>query len=52
MLMPETLVVVFTPNLQSLDGVVDLVRDAAHYRGQSDDLRPLLVYPLPSRIEG
>lgn len=51
MLMPEALVVVFTPNAQSLDGVVDLVRDAGRYRAESDDLRPLVVYPLPSRIE-
>ena len=51
MLMPERLVVVFTPNRQSLTGVLDLVRRAAQYRRQSDDLRPLLVFPLPSRIE-
>lgn len=51
MLMPEQLVVVFTPNRQSLTGVLDLVRRATTYRRQSDDLRPLLVFPLPSRIE-
>lgn len=51
MLMPEILVTVFTPNLQSLTGVVDLIREAGRYRAQSDDLRPLVVYPLPSRIE-
>jgi formylglycine-generating enzyme required for sulfatase activity len=51
MLMPEVLVAVFTPNRQSLLGLVDLVREAALYRAASDDLRPLLVYPLPSRIE-
>ena len=51
MLMPEILVAVFTPNRQSLIGVVDLVKEAARYRMQSDDLRPLVVYPLPSRIE-
>lgn len=50
-LMPEKLVVVFTPNRQSLTGVVDLVRRATHLRRESDDLRPLLVFPLPSRIE-
>lgn len=50
-LLPEILVVVFTPNLQSLDGVENLVRRATSYRQRSDDLRPLLVYPLPSRIE-
>jgi hypothetical protein len=51
MLLPEVLVTVFTPNRQSLFGVIDLVREAARYRAASDDLRPLLVYPLPSRIE-
>jgi formylglycine-generating enzyme required for sulfatase activity/cellulose biosynthesis protein BcsQ len=51
MLMPEILVTVFTPNRQSLFGVIDLVREAARYRAKSDDLRPLIVYPLPSRIE-
>jgi formylglycine-generating enzyme required for sulfatase activity len=51
MLMPEVLVTVFTPNRQSLYGVIELVRKAARYRSDSDDLRPLLVFPLPSRIE-
>lgn len=50
-LMPEKLVVVFTPNQQSLTGVMDLVRRATRFRRDSDDLRPLLVYPMPSRIE-
>jgi cellulose biosynthesis protein BcsQ len=51
MLMPEILIAVFVPNRQNLSGVMDLVREAARYRAKSDDLRPLLVYPLPSRIE-
>jgi len=51
MLMPEKLVVVFTPNRQSLTGLLDLIRQATDYRRQSDDLRPLVVFPLPSRIE-
>ncbi len=50
-LLPEKLVVVFTPNRQSLSGVRALVRRTVAYRAGSDDLRPLLVYPLPSRIE-
>jgi cellulose biosynthesis protein BcsQ len=50
-LLPERLVVVFTPNRQSLTGVRELVERATTYRRNSDDLRPLLVYPLPSRIE-
>jgi cellulose biosynthesis protein BcsQ len=51
MLMPERLVVVFTPNRQSLTGLLDLIQRATRYRRQSDDLRPLLIFPLPSRIE-
>ena len=43
MLMPELLVAVFTPNLQSLQGVLDLVRDAAQYRRSSADLRSLVA---------
>jgi cellulose biosynthesis protein BcsQ len=50
-LLPEKLVVVFTPNRQSLTGVRELVDRAITYRRRSDDLRPLLVFPLPSRIE-
>lgn len=51
-MMPEKLVVVFTPNRQSLSGMKDLVERATSYRRDSDDLRRLAVYPLPSRIEG
>jgi cellulose biosynthesis protein BcsQ len=51
MLMPEKLVVVFTPNSQSLSGVLDLARRSTEYRRTSDDFRPLSVFPLPSRIE-
>jgi cellulose biosynthesis protein BcsQ len=50
-LMPERLVVVFTPNRQSLTGVLNLVQSATGYRRASGDLRPLSVFPLPSRIE-
>jgi tetratricopeptide (TPR) repeat protein len=51
MVMPELLVLVFTPNRQSLTGVIDLTREATDYRRESADLRPLVVFPLPSRIE-
>jgi hypothetical protein len=51
MLLPEKLVVVFTPNLQSLTGGLDLIRRATDYRKESADLRPLLVFPLVSRVE-
>ncbi|MEK6754367.1 MAG: TIR domain-containing protein [Chloroflexota bacterium] len=50
-LMPERLIVVFTPNRQSLTGVLGLVEHVTTYRKKSDDLRPLVVFPLPSRIE-
>jgi len=51
MLLPEKVVVVFTPNRQSLSGAADFVRRVAEYRRTSDDIRPLTVYPLPSRVE-
>lgn len=50
-LMPDRLVAVFTPNLQSLNGVTEIVRRAVAYRGSSSDLRRLLVFPLASRVE-
>lgn len=51
MLLPEKVVVVFTPNRQSLSGATDFVRRIADYRRASDDIRPLMIFPLPSRIE-
>jgi hypothetical protein len=50
-LLPDKLVVVFTPNRQSPAGALDLIRRATNYRSQSEDLRPLTVFPLPSRID-
>jgi CRISPR-associated protein Cmr6 len=50
-LLPDKLVVVFTPNQQSLAGIEDLVESSVKYRQNSRDLRALLVYPLPSRID-
>lgn len=50
-LLPDKLVVVFTPNRQSLSGVAEVVRKAVTYRKQFPDGRPLTVFPLPSRIE-
>lgn len=50
-LMPDQLVTVFTPNRQSLDGVIELSERATAYRGNSEDVRPLLVFPLASRVE-
>jgi WD40 repeat protein/cellulose biosynthesis protein BcsQ len=51
MLLPEKLAVVFTPNLQSTEGALAQIEGSINYRRCSDDLRPLLVFPLPSRIE-
>ncbi len=51
MILPEKLIVVFVPNQQSLNGISDLVKQAVGYRNESDDLRKLIIYPLPSRIE-
>ena len=51
MILPEKLVVVFTPNLQSLRGGMELIKQATTYRKESADLRPLMVFPLVSRVE-
>ena len=50
-LLPEKLVVVFTPNTQSIQGGLELIRRATGYRKESTDLRPLMVFPLVSRVE-
>jgi tetratricopeptide (TPR) repeat protein len=50
-LLPEKLVAVFTPNLQSLYGLIDLLSKSTDYRRASDDFRPLAIFPLPSRID-
>ena len=51
MLMPEKLVLVFTPNRQSLYGGIEITRRTTEYRLKSDDLRSYVVYPLPSRVD-
>lgn len=51
MLLPEKLVVVFTPNTQSIDGAIDAMGRATDYRKESTDSRPLIVFPLVSRVE-
>lgn len=51
-LLPTRLVLVFTPNRQHLEGLAALVQRATAWRrSHEDEQRPLLVYPLPSRIE-
>lgn len=51
MLLPDKLVVVFTPNQQSLSGIEKLAREAVAYRKGSPDGRSLTIFPLPSRVE-
>jgi len=52
-LLPTRLVLVFAPNRQNLEGLEALVLRATAYRlCHEDEQRPLLVYPLPSRIDG
>ena len=51
-LLPQKLVLVFTPDRVSIDGVLGAAARAAHYRrSDEDDHRPLLMFPLPSRID-
>jgi len=49
-ILPEVLVTVFTPTNQGLR-VMEVAERAVNYRKSSDDLRPLVVYPLASRID-
>jgi MinD-like ATPase involved in chromosome partitioning or flagellar assembly len=51
MLLPDALVLAFIPNRQNLDGVIAVAEKASNYRKQSGDVRPLRIFPLPSRIE-
>ena len=51
MLLPDAIVVVFTPNHQSLTGIEHLMKRASRYRAESADLRPLRIYPLASRVD-
>jgi eukaryotic-like serine/threonine-protein kinase len=50
-LLPSILVIVFVPNRQSLSGGVEIIRRATNYRKHSEDLRPLVVFPLVSRVD-
>ena len=51
-LLPTKLVLVFTPNRQHLEGLEALVQRATAWRrSHEEEQRPLLIYPLPSRIE-
>lgn len=50
-LLPEKLVAVFTPNLQSIQGIERVIRDAISYRDKSFDSRRLIIFPLASRLD-
>lgn len=50
-LLPEKLVAVFTPNNQSLYGLLSVTAQAVAYRQSSEDMRPLAIFPLPSRLD-
>jgi len=50
-LMPDKLVLVFTPNRQNYEGIAQKAENAMEYRKRSSDLRPLIMLPLPTRIE-
>jgi cellulose biosynthesis protein BcsQ len=51
MLLPDSLVLAFVPNNQNLSGVIALAKKATNYRKNSGDIRPIRIFPLPSRIE-
>lgn len=50
-LLPEKLVLVFTPNEQSMHGALEVGRQAVEQRRASRDLRPLPLFPLMARVE-
>ncbi len=49
-ILPEALITVFTPTRQGLK-VTDMIDRAVTYRKGSGDMRPLVVYPLVSRVD-
>jgi hypothetical protein len=52
-LLPDKMVGLFTPDARSLDGLRGVVARAVDYRcSHEDDQRPLLVYPVPSPLDG
>jgi Leucine-rich repeat (LRR) protein/cellulose biosynthesis protein BcsQ len=51
MIMPERLVTVFTPNSQSVTNLLNITKGWVEYRLNSDDVRPFMIYPLPSRVD-
>jgi hypothetical protein len=51
-LMPEKLVLVFAPNRQNIEGIVNVSIQSGNFRKESPDPRPLIIFPLASRIDG
>jgi hypothetical protein len=49
--LPEKLVAVFVPNRQNIDGTLGVVDSAVTFRMHSRDTRPLITFPLASRID-
>jgi tetratricopeptide (TPR) repeat protein len=49
--MPEKMVAVFAPNQQNLEGVTDVIRRAANFRGRSGDVRGWIAFPVASRLD-
>jgi len=51
-LLPQKLVLAFTPDRLSVEGVQGVAaRATAHRRSDEDDYRPLMLYPLPTRLD-
>jgi hypothetical protein len=49
--MPDKLVGVFTPNEQSIEGLVGVLKRSAEHRKNSRDPRDMSIFPLASRID-
>jgi hypothetical protein len=51
-LLPDRLLLLFSPNRQQLQGLQALVARVTDYRRSQEELaRPLLLYPVPTRID-
>jgi cellulose biosynthesis protein BcsQ len=50
-LLPDKLAVLFAPNDQNLEGLKEIIPSAIRQRRSSPDERPLVVFPVPSRVD-
>lgn len=50
-ILPDKLVLAFTPNQQSLHGAVELGRQAVRLKRELDPSRPLMLFPLLTRVD-